>query len=99
MTKGWQLVGTALATALSVAAIAPDAVRGSVWSWALIVLVLAVPVGAASEVRDLRRRGQHDIADALVRWTFGLAATVMGVLWINQARINEVYTADDPTRL
>lgn len=87
--KPWPIAGMALATALSLATIAPDAVRGSYWAWLLIVLVLAVPVATAVEIADLRRAGKHELADALLQWSFGLAVTVLLVVFLDQARISD----------
>lgn len=99
MTTRWSIIGTVLVTILSVVFLAPDALRGSVWSWVLILLVIALPIGAASQIRDLRRRSLHDLADEHIRWTYGLAVTVALVLAVNEARIEEVHSpaAGEPT--
>jgi hypothetical protein len=89
----WYIAGTAVVTAISVAMLTPDLLRGGLAELAILVLVLVVPVGALAEVVAHRRAGRHETADVLTRWAFELALALALVVYFDSGRIEAA--ADD----
>ena len=87
MRRRWYMGAAVVVTAISIAMLAPAAVRGDFWAWLILALALAIPVGALAELAGHRRRGRVEAMDTVARWTLELALAVAVVVYVDALRI------------